>query len=387
MFTSLFSVFSVKAVPYDSWNNYKILNFNDGFEGLQVNFNVTYGHGDNGLNFNCQEDFDDLRFFNYEDDVLLYAWNETTVIGEYIEIWLKLGASKNVIMRYNNPDAEPYWNIDAVFEDVIDGVVGAWCMNEPLETDEVVDYSGNGNDGTPTGTTVVEGRFGKARTFGASDKVTVNDADILDVTSAFTISAWVDLPAVEEQTALYPTLISKDDTGERTWFMCVTGAYQSCRIYVGGVAKSVTPITSIDNIGWCLVTLVYDGAYLKYYLNGVLDCVPLAVSGSVDITTAPVRFGTGLDSGSSRFQKGAVDEVLICNQAFAPANILNIYNYYGDPTLEAGKVCCRVWVDVMPSVVFGAEYSNLMNDALLIGVLALVIAMCALLLIIITKKK
>src|SRR3990172_1484344 len=56
----------------------------------------------------------------------------------------------------------------------------------------VADSSSNHYDGTATGTTIVDGQIGKARSFnGSSDLIDTVDMNELDGATAFTIAAWV----------------------------------------------------------------------------------------------------------------------------------------------------------------------------------------------------
>ena len=68
-------------------------------------------------------------------------------------------------------------------------LVGHWQLDEPARGDVCADGSGNGNTGTPKGTTVVEGKSGKARGFnGAGDYIEV---PAINIPNAITVSAWV----------------------------------------------------------------------------------------------------------------------------------------------------------------------------------------------------
>jgi hypothetical protein len=380
----------VFAVPYESWQNYKILNFNDGFEGLQVNFNVTYGHGDNGLNFNCQEDFEDLRFFNYEDDVLLYAWNETTVNSNYCEIWLKLGTSKNVTMRYGNPNAESYWNIDAVFVDVIGDVVLALPMNEGAGNPS--DYSENANAVTNNGATWVAGKFSNALSFdGDNDYLIANAIAAYQFgTNDFSLAVWVKVPDEVQDCSVASPLFRIDDTdGAPRCFYGIECYDQETdmqsRIYNSGTSKQ-TPNNDPSDGLWHLVILVRSGDTLYNYLDTTIK----SVAGVAALVASPLLTGHltigSPEPHSDGFLKFTAENLMLISSALDATERTNLINNYGDVTLEAGSCLVRKWVDVMPYVVFGSEVSNLVNDAMLIAILALVVGLCGLLLII-TKKR
>ncbi|MBS4027668.1 MAG: hypothetical protein KGZ58_03430, partial [Ignavibacteriales bacterium] len=52
----------------------------------------------------------------------------------------------------------------------------------------VIDASGNANNGTAVGTSIINGKFGKARSYSGSDRVEVS---AFNPTGAFTVEAWV----------------------------------------------------------------------------------------------------------------------------------------------------------------------------------------------------
>jgi len=63
-------------------------------------------------------------------------------------------------------------------------------MNEASGT--VTDSSGNGNTGTATGTTVVAGKLGNARSINAgTDKIVFNNTNLIHRTNNFTYEWWV----------------------------------------------------------------------------------------------------------------------------------------------------------------------------------------------------
>lgn len=79
-----------------------------------------------------------------------------------------------------NPNATDLTNYQVKIQDSNpDGLVGNWNMDETSGS-TVADTSGNDNTGTTTGTTIVDGKFGKARSFnGSSDYAAIpNDEQL-----------------------------------------------------------------------------------------------------------------------------------------------------------------------------------------------------------------
>lgn len=386
LFISLIPLSVVKAIPYDSWNNYKILNFNDGFEGLQVNFNVTYGYGDNGLSFNCQEDFEDLRFFNYENDILLYAYNETTINKDYCEIWLKLGTSKNVTMRYNNPEANSYWDLENTFEDVIDGVVLALPMNEG--SGNLVDYSGLGNNFVITETSVVDGYFvgSNARYFDG-----VNDFAQGSAISAYQFGVgnysfcmWLKLPNDVQGSERIIFRVDDENDIPRRIFDLQNDQFDRATLYDSGVNKLTIPTKDLTDDVWHFVFVNRNSDVLSLSVDNVSvgsisGCSALVASVALD---GHAYFGS-YENAHNRWTEMSISNFLMFNKTVDSSVLFSVYP---DSQIVDGLVCCRVWVNVMPICIFGVEFSKTINDAILIGIFAFIIAFCALLLILIKKK-
>jgi len=139
----------------------------------QMSFTVHYGAGvslddDVYCDSKCQADFDDVRFTASDGTTVLPCWLQSKVDGDYAVFWVKvtddLDSDVDVAVYYGNAGAVSVSNQANTFVDVISGVVGAWNMEEALATDPVVDYSGNGNTGTATGTTIVASPFFTGKT-------------------------------------------------------------------------------------------------------------------------------------------------------------------------------------------------------------------------------
>lgn len=340
----------VKAPVLEGWKYSKILEFDDGWEGLQVNFNVTYGAASDGVNFNSQVDFDDLRFYDLYTGVLLPAWNETTVPGEYVEVWLKLDESLSVIMYYGEDSAEPYWNQAAVFVDVISGVVLGLPMNEG-SGDTVTDYSGNGNDGTVYGASWVDGKYGKALEFDGTDHVSI--APFLNGETAFSFSAWVKPEASQVD---YARIF---DLGWYTNGLMLIAHLTTNRFgmfrsdSVNSQAAIYSPVLTFDGNTWYHVVGVWEsGSKFRVYVNGI-EYDHDAGAGTFTLQNDVLYIGH-----SSIQMHGVIDEVHVYNRALNDPEIENDYNNYGDVTLEEGSCLVRVWVDIMPSISFGEEVSR-----------------------------
>ncbi len=216
--------------------------------------------------------------------------------------------------------------------------VGVWEFdNNALDTSG---YSNNGTinggatftDNTPqkvVGTTA--GKY--ALSFdGVNDYVQVADSNSLDITSAITISAWVNLTNVADNRQI----VAKNNTGSGNndpyaFAVSQTTGTISGRVGSGTNSNSVTGVKKVADGAWHFVVFSYDKNNLYLYVDGVLD-----KTGAKTIT--PLTNTTALMIGSwnntwSRFY-GLIDEVRIYNQTLTIGQIQKHYaeglaKYYG----------------------------------------------------------
>ena len=188
-------------------------------------------------------------------------------------------------------------------------------MNETSGT-TVSDASGNGNNGTATGTTVVDGRFGKARSYSTTGEiVTIPHSTSLNFgTGAYTLEAWVNT-------------LNLTNLGGHPCFKVSSGrGWQTELESNGNVSFSVegdqgrTGLTSVRQINddkWHHIAGVVTQTTLRLYIDGVLDSsVPVTTLGSLDNNG---NLNIGLSSGITPNPfKGLIDEVRISNKARSP---------------------------------------------------------------------
>ena len=198
------------------------------------------------------------------------------------------------------------------------GLVAAYGFEEGTGSN-VADVSGNGNNGVITAATWNNsGRFGKALSFnGSSSLVTVNDSASLDMTSAITLEAWVNPSSTA--TAWRDILYKATDT----WFLMGStpqagapdfgGTFASTNVYGTGTV----PVNT-----WTHLAATYDGATMKFYVNGVL-ANSRAQTGAIAASSGALSIGGDSiphDSGP-HFWAGLIDEVRIYNRALTAAEV------------------------------------------------------------------
>jgi hypothetical protein len=160
------------------------------------------------------------------------------------------------------------------------GPIGYWKMDEAIGA-TANDFSSFGVNGTATGTSIVTGKFGKARQFTASDNVS---ATITDPGYSNTVEAWI-----------YPV------TSIASKIIITTGKLTidaSSKPVYGGCTGSAIPLNQ-----WTYITAVStDSTRCYIYQNGVKTATG----------TTGVTFGTSIGIGQSSFL-GKIDEVKIYN--------------------------------------------------------------------------
>lgn len=190
---------------------------------------------------------------------------------------------------------------------------------------EVVDSSGNSNNGTSHGVTTTTGFYNRAASFDGSSYISVPNSSSLSPTSAITISAWIKVTGGEGS---YRTIVSKPSS--TSW----TAPYGSFELRLNGANKVefwlndggvttnyVTSRTSIPVDGnWYFVAGTFDGTTEKMYINGSLDSTnPLTAS--IATFTEPLVIGTNNANVVAENFVGLIDDLRIYNRALTAAEI------------------------------------------------------------------
>ncbi|MAF36506.1 hypothetical protein CL622_05310 [archaeon] len=212
-----------------------------------------------------------------------------------------------------------------------DGLVGLWEFER-----NATDYSGLGNDGTPTGsvTNTTQGRIGNAYTFDDTDGYVDSGRDSsLDFgTEDFTISSWIKINP--NQGGISRQIVTKGSRG-------AGGKYYGLFVEVSGQIKleldddtSLTGVlgnTIIENNTWYHVVAVADrSGDGTVYLNGVVDNTGDITSASqtIDDTDKDLVIGASSTDESSGFFNGTIDHVAIWNRSLSSDEIHDLYSFH-----------------------------------------------------------
>ena len=205
------------------------------------------------------------------------------------------------------------------------GLVAAYSFDEGSGP-TVTDRSGNGNTGTITGAAWTSlGRFGGALAFNGVDSwITIECAPSLDLSTGMTLEAWV-YPTVS--LTAWRTVMAKEGAGNIVAYYLHASSSPN-----NEPATGLTIGTEEEGLGagvelpvntWTHLAGTYDGAALRFYVNGV-EVAARAHTGSIVNTFDPLRIGG--NSVWGEYFEGVIDEVRIYDRALSQAEIHNDMN-------------------------------------------------------------
>lgn len=199
----------------------------------------------------------------------------------------------------------------------VSGLVAAYGFEEGTGT-TTADRSGNNLTGTLQGAAwTAQGRFGNALTFnGTSSAVSIADAPAIDLTAAMTLMAWV-YPTANGG---YRTVILKEDALNLAYaiYSSSPGGPPEGYFHAGANERGVTAAGVLPLNTWSHLAVTYDGANLRFYVNGVQTGVT-AATGTINVSTGPLKIGG--NAIWSEWFAGRIDEVRVYNRALSAAEI------------------------------------------------------------------
>lgn len=197
----------------------------------------------------------------------------------------------------------------------------------------VYDFSGNGNNGTCSGascpTFTTSGKLNGAFTFdGNSDYVNVSNDTSLDLVN-FTVATWIKSNIDQDGT---DRVIVSHGVNYILQFDHSNVDFQGAVAFrVGGSTwyNSDGPVT-ISKDTWHYAVGVYDGTFLRFYLDGI-EATNRNIGSVTSETGNDLHIGS--DLGLTQYFNGTIDEVAIWNRSLSASEIKTIYNrqskYYG----------------------------------------------------------
>lgn len=244
-----------------------------------------------------------------------------------VTIVYQLLSSRNFELRQKAVESTP--SIDT-------GLVSYWKLDEPSGI--TVSDSIGGNTGTATDTTIVDGKFNKARSF-IHDKVSISDNPSLELGgSDFTISTWVNFAHVQAANNGRNGILSKwGPRGSFSYSLDVgrgdhdidPNLYLRFHCSGDGSSDSVEynhPWNPSTNI-WYHIAIVRSGNMIQHYVNGGRLGSDLPIGVSCFNTSNPLLFGaTGSDGTTTMYDlNGSIDEIRLYNRALSASEIQQLF--------------------------------------------------------------
>jgi chitodextrinase len=196
------------------------------------------------------------------------------------------------------------------------GLVAAYSFDEGSGS-TVGDSSGNGNTGTVSGATWTNaGKYGGALVFnGTTSTVNVPNTASLQLSSGMTLEAWVNPASV---TSAWRDVIYK---GNDNYYLEGTsggsGVPAGGGTFAGSNANAFAT-GALPTNAWSFLTLTYDGATLRLYVNGT-QVATQAKTGAIASSTNQLQIGG--DSLYGQHFNGMIDQIRIYNTALTASQI------------------------------------------------------------------
>jgi len=253
--------------------------------------------------------------FRFSKGVARWTSNFTPPVSPYDDITpIGIDISTDTITAIEGTGSE---KLEIGVPQVDYNTVGLWHLDETGGTGAYIkDFSANVNHGTPTGTTVVKGFAGKARSFnGTSDRILVGDSTSLKP-SNITIEAWIKTSTANRYIAhKYKTAASYDGYG------LATSASGYVRCWVGGSAWT-TGTTNVSDGKWHHIACTYNGSNVSIYVDGASDVTPQAQTANLSYA---IDLNIGCYNAASDWFNGIIDELRISDVARSADEIAETY--------------------------------------------------------------
>ena len=264
-----------------------------------------------------------------DDGVTLGSWvnlvhYDRTTVAEYdtdpehVDI-SQYADGKIIQIRFHYYAADfDYWFAIDNIRVYAGGLVAHWALDDPSDVGR--DDSGNGNDGTATGTAwTPAGKIDGALEFdGLDDYVDCGNSASLNITHEITVAAWVNIDAVP---ADWTTVIAK---GDSAWRLSTYESETRFHFAVTGPPDyfAVNGATQLGLNEWHHICGTYDGTEIRLYVDGQLDA-QVAYTGGITANAYPVYIGDNSET-AGRFWDGLLDDIRIYDCALSQSEIQDL---------------------------------------------------------------
>ncbi len=341
-----------------------------------------------------QSNCTDIRFSDTDGQTPLNYWVEGPCNSIATKIWVKVPIIKpvtttDIYIYFGNPGAIDNSSASKTFVRIVDGLIGAWPLDE-LVGQTVNDLSGNGVNCNANGTSIVEGKYNKARYYsGNREQLWCGSSyqQFKSTKSNFTIELWVN-PSTSENSNFYESYYSLQGDAHQFVFWPSQGDWQAtaqapyCWVtgsggYTtgSGLIVSNNRITVYEHVACCLnATLTYPTTLMGWqhilvsfnnnqaslYLNGKLVRIGLK---SIQVLFPPNIIGSDSWTNGSYFV-GSIDEPRIYNRTLNSDEASELFSNYGYLTLAyPGSVLVRKITSPEPVIINNVSDSTInMSD-------------------------
>jgi len=210
-------------------------------------------------------------------------------------------------------------------------LVGYWRLDDdvPGEGGTVMDYSGNGNDGTTNNgvTTGVDGiRDGEAMEFdGGDDYVELPLISNYTASDSFTVSAWV------RTTDSNAEVIQRSSLSTGGWFIRINSDGNAYLRVIGPGSDDNIQVTSDQSVNdgtWHHLAFTYHGDQsMTAFLDGehIGTDNNSALEGKL-FSDQDIPMAIGVGGRSENYFNGKIDQAQIYGRALTPSEIKQLYN-------------------------------------------------------------
>jgi chitodextrinase len=196
------------------------------------------------------------------------------------------------------------------------GLRASYALNETSGT-AVADWSGNGNNGTASGSTWTAGQFGNAASLdGVNDRINLPGLGTF-YNTAFTLEAWVRKTGAKKDVMVLGSSVASQGGGPMIWVDHVDGRYY-LTLGTGGFATYLDSGRAPTVGQWEHVAATYDGSTARFYIGGI-EVASKAFGGTVGNSNT-WRLGS-YETTATGFFDGRIDNVRIYSRALSAAEI------------------------------------------------------------------
>jgi hypothetical protein len=197
-------------------------------------------------------------------------------------------------------------------------LVAAWGFEEGAGG-TIADASGTGNNGTISGATwTTAGKYGGALSFdGVNDLVTVADSASLDLTTAYTLEAWVRPTSTSD----WRNVLLKETPSTLAYGLYASGYPNrpSSWLTINDSFVALDGTAPLPVNAWTHLATTYDGTTLRLYVDGT-QVSSTQAPGAAPVSGSPFRIGG--NTIWSEWYAGLVDDVRLYKRVLTGSEIV-----------------------------------------------------------------